>query len=245
MNNNTEQKLLDIVSKNYDEIAEEFHQTRRKPLWAPVVKLTAEIKDGDIVIDIGCGNGRLREVLKNINITYIGVDASQNLLTLAEQNESFRLINQRFILGNILSLDQLKLPPADHVFCLAVLHHLPGNYLQAKGLNQLLTICKPNGRIVFSAWRLWTNWQMLSNRHYRIAKLITNSFFKKLFGLSELDFGDLLFQWGKNNNRWRYYHAFTKKGLLRLCQKTHAQNINIIYDNYNYYCVLKNSNSVK
>ncbi len=44
----------------------------------------AEIVDGQKVLDLGCGNGRLLNVLQNKNIDYIGVDNSENLLLNAQ-----------------------------------------------------------------------------------------------------------------------------------------------------------------
>ncbi|PIX02803.1 SAM-dependent methyltransferase, partial [bacterium (Candidatus Gribaldobacteria) CG_4_8_14_3_um_filter_42_11] len=41
------------------------------------------VKDGDKVLDVGCGNGRLVKAFENKKISYLGVDNSEKLIKLA------------------------------------------------------------------------------------------------------------------------------------------------------------------
>src|SRR4030042_3054650 len=86
MDKSTRQKLQVLVKRNYDEIAEDFNETRNKALWPELVKLASGVKDGDSVLDVGCGNGRILEAFKGKSIKYLGVDGSDRLVEIAKQN---------------------------------------------------------------------------------------------------------------------------------------------------------------
>jgi ubiquinone/menaquinone biosynthesis C-methylase UbiE len=69
------------VYEVYDRIAPHFSHTRYKP-WPKIEKfLNEELKDGDIVLDIGCGNGKYMGV--NPNLLMIGTDRSMGLIKTA------------------------------------------------------------------------------------------------------------------------------------------------------------------
>lgn len=69
------------VYEVYDRIAPHFSHTRYKP-WPKIEKfLNQELKDGDIVLDIGCGNGKYMGV--NPNLLMIGTDRSMGLIKTA------------------------------------------------------------------------------------------------------------------------------------------------------------------
>ena len=86
MDRQTQKNLLTLVKSSYEEIADQFNQTRKKYLWPELIKLTKEIKTGDKILDVGCGNGRLLEAFGDKKISYLGVDNSEKLINLAEKN---------------------------------------------------------------------------------------------------------------------------------------------------------------
>lgn len=230
MNKNTQKKLLETVSRNYEEIAEGFSETRGKPLWKEVERLVENVEFGASVLDVGCGNGRLLRALKDKNIKYLGVEPSEGLLVEA-RNE---FPDQKFTVGNILDLGSVPEYDFDYVASIAVIHHLPGADLRIQALKQLKNKIKKDGVIIVTAWNLW------AKPKYR--KMIFKSFLLKLMGKNNMDFGDILFDWRKDKDKFlsqRYYHAFTKGELKKIVKKAGLKISEYKKDEYNYYLVLK------
>ena len=56
-----------------------------------------------------------------------------------------------------------------------------------------------------------------------------------------MDFGDVLFDWLSDKGEYigkRYYHAFRKHELKKICKKAGLKIERIYKDEYNYYAVL-------
>ena len=102
------EKIKEILEKNksdWNELALGFSQTRRN-LWFEFEDFKPYTKEGDKILDLGCGNGRLYELFKNKNIEYIGIDQSEELIEIARLNSKFQIPNskQSFIVGDALNL---------------------------------------------------------------------------------------------------------------------------------------------
>ena len=221
-------KLLKIVHDNYRDIAAQFDVTRKKYIWPELAKVLSGLKDGDSLLDVGCGNGRLIENLGNKNISYLGVDNSEELIKLAKINYP----EQNFKVLDILKLETLT-QKFDLVISVAVLHHLPSQELRLEALKKLKSVTTPGGQIIFSVWKLW------SNKKYQ--KYLWQNIWQKLTFKSNLDFGDLLFPWKNNRGEAvseRYYHAFTKKGLKKLLNLAGLKNCKLYSDQHNYWVVI-------
>jgi len=124
MNKDVQQQLLKLVKKNYEEIAEDYDRTRRKhsdPLFTELKKHAQRVQKGDKVLDAGCGNGRLLELLPE-QVEYLGVDSSEKLIKICRE----RFSSYRFRVMDILNLKELEEKEFDHIFSVAVLHQIPG-----------------------------------------------------------------------------------------------------------------------
>jgi len=230
MDKKTSDNLLKLVKTSYNQIADDFNTTRQKPIWPELIKITKNIDDSLVhktVLDVGCGNGRLAELFFNRNISYLGVDNCANLLNLAKNNYQ----PNAFVEGDVLELSQVNGHNFDYVFCVAVLHHLPGTKLRLEALKQLKSKTKPGGTIVVTVWNMW------SQKKFR--HLIAKFLFLKLLGKHTMDFGDIIFNWGSSAGSERYYHAFTNKELKKLIKQADLKLDQLYHDKYNYYLILK------
>lgn len=228
MDKQTQNKLLDLVRRNYEEIAEEFQLSREKPLWPEIVNLARAVKDTDRVLDVGCGNGRLIQALLLKKIYYLGLDQSDALLAFARQKYPDKTFRQ----GDILRLGEVPEMNFDLVFAVAVLHHLPGPDLQTAALRQLKNKIKPGGRIIILVWN------MRAQKKFR--RLIWKFSLLKLIGKNRMDWGDVIFSW-KNPDRsalsQRYYHAFRPPELKKLIKRAGLKVEKIYSDCYNIYAI--------
>jgi tRNA (uracil-5-)-methyltransferase TRM9 len=226
MDRETQNELLEVVRRNYREIADDFSQTRQKYLWPEIIKLAGIVKNGDRVLDVGCGNGRLLGAWKDKNVDYLGVDASREFSKIAGQHYPER----KFVVGDILRLGEIAEVDFDYVFCIAVLHHLPGRELRVAALKQLRNKIKSDGRIILSVWNLW------SRKKYR--RLIYKFALLKLMGKNKMDFSDIVFDWKNEAGKTRYYHAFCRSELRRIIEQSGLKIEKLYKDQYNYYAVL-------
>lgn len=202
-------KILNKVKENYAIIAPHFSQTRQK-FWNEMRDFAESMVPGDHVLDLGCGNGRLYDTLKDKSINYTGVDNSLELLDFAKkrwgENES-----RQFLLGDVTNLDWWKGKKYNVVFLIATLHHIPSAELRKKVLENVSKVLTPSGFLIMTNWALF-------RKKYLV--FLARNIILKLFGRSDLDFSDATVPWKSNEGgeilAERYVHAFTLRELKRL-----------------------------
>ncbi len=223
------QELLNLVKRNYQEIAADFDVTRKKEIWPEIREFAEQVKTSDKVLDLGCGNGRLLEAFSDKTIDYLGLDNSAELIKLAETNYP----DKKFIVGDVLDLKEVADNYYDYIFCLATLQHIPGRELRLKALQEMAGKLKNGGKLIISNWNLWSQ-----KKHRR--QLIKN-YWLKLIGRCDLGYNDIIFPW-KNaqgeEKSIRYYHAFAKKELKKLARLTNLPILELKRDKYNFWLVL-------
>lgn len=200
--------LLKKTKQDYNLIAEHFASGRYS--IAPEKDLFSNyITRGDVVLDLGCGDGRLFQIFRDKNIDYTGIDISEKLIEIAKRKNP----NTKFIVG-----DALKLPFPDNsftkVFNIAVLHHIPSKKLRLQLLSEAKRVLKPDGLLILTVWNLWDK--------KSAKKLFLKYTLLKLIGKSKLGFRDILFPWQGRDKKvvvHRYFHIFSKKEIKRLVQK--------------------------
>jgi len=228
MNKDTQRELLKIVKKNYEDDARTFDETREKPIWPPLLELLKSVELEARVLDVGCGNGRLLKVLAERQIKYIGVDQSESLIKICQE----KYPEYKFAVEDILNLGELPEYDFDYVFCVAVLHHLPGADLRLNALRQLKNKIKSGGKIILTVWNMWPQ------EKYR--KMLIKFSLLKLVGKNKMDFGDVLFDWRAPGGLMskRYYHIFYQRELVKLAKKAGLKIVKKFKDQFNYYLVL-------
>jgi len=138
--------------KAYNDIASLFSSTRDY-LWDDLKTLRQYTKDGNTVLDLACGNGRLYQLFDGLSIRYTGMDQSEELIQRAR--EKFSGID--FIVG-----EMTKLPFEDDMFdviyCIAAFHHLMSPDLQLASLGEMKRVLKSGGRVIMTNWNRYNNW---------------------------------------------------------------------------------------
>lgn len=218
------QKILEETKRNFDQIAEEFSATRRWP-WEILKNFINYLKEGDKILDIGCGNGRLYELLKDKQIEYIGIDNSQKLIEIAKKR--FQVPSSKLQV-KFLVTDALDLPfkenEFDAVFMIAVLPHIPLKELQIKVLKEAWRVLKIDGYFFITCWNFLQPKLFFRNFLNRIKN-------PKLY--QGFGFKDFLTPWKTREGKtiFRFYHAFFgKKELKNLLKKTGFEVKEIYYE---------------
>lgn len=174
MDTETINRLNAINRAFYAAVADDFDQTRGTA-WPGWQRLLPYLNAPLSVLDVGCGNARfalfLHDNLSSIPhqspssdsvlstqypvLSYTGLDSSPALLAHAQtalagkSNVTFTL-EQRDIVENPPDSGQYDL-----VVLLGVLHHIPGYAQRQNFMRQLAARVKPNGLLVFAAWRFY------------------------------------------------------------------------------------------
>ena len=202
MNPSYAKYLIEKTKDYFDKNVDSFSGSRNR-LWPEFEELKKYMKGGEKILDLGCGNGRLFELFKNRNVKYTGVDTSVEFIERAREK-----YGDYFVVA-----DAFNLPFSDNSFdsiwAIAFFHHIPSKQLRLKILKEIKRVLKKDGKIIATCWNFY-------QLHY--LRILLKFTFRKLFGLSRLDFKDVLLS-PKKLKIQRYYHAFTKKELKKLFQK--------------------------
>ena len=204
MRKKTSDQIRHGVVDSYGAIAGEFDQTRVRQ-WPEFEGFSTYVLSGDKILDLGCGNGRLFEILKPKKIDYLGVDNNSALIDKAKS----RFPDAEFQLGDMVDLE---LPDRcfDVVFSVAVFHHIPGPALRTKSIRQIRRVLKDRGILILTAWNLF-QWRFAWAWALSLLSFIVHFGFK-------CSWNDLWVSWG-NFPLKRYYHAFLPNELLRYFPK--------------------------
>jgi len=214
-------ELLSKVIHDYDKIAEEFDNTRNHS-WQEFENFLKYIENGTKIADLGCGNGRFYEFLrKNLQIEYIGIDNSKNLLNIA-QKKYFKDENAKFIEGDLINTG-LDDDSIDLIVAIASFHHLPGKETRKRSLQEMHRILKNKGILIISVWNLFQE---------KYKKYIWKARIKHILSLGKYDWRDTMIPWGKSGTQ-RYYYAFKTKELQQLLE-THGFKVIEAVTNNNF-----------
>jgi ubiquinone/menaquinone biosynthesis C-methylase UbiE len=142
---------MNFIKQNkevYNKIAKLFSKTR-KFLWYDLEPLVKYTKNGDKILDLGCGNGRLYQLFQGLSIEYIGVDQSEGQIETAREKYpdlDFKVAEMR----DLPFEDDFF----DNIYCIATFHHLPDEKTRLEALAEMKRVLKSGGRIMFTNWNL-------------------------------------------------------------------------------------------
>lgn len=209
MNKEYAEYLLNRVKDDYDKIAEDFDLKRN--YIPPDFKLLKNyIEKEEKMLDLGCGNGRLKEI-SGENI-YYGADISSKLIEIARK---------RYPEGNFLLINPSFLPFEDgffdKVFSLSVFHHIPSREMRIEFLKEIKRVLKPNHCVILTVWNL---------KGKKIKKLLIKYIILRFLGKSKLDYKDIFYPWKSMKGEvviQRYIHVFSCRELRKLFKEAGFQ----------------------
>jgi len=151
----------------YSRRASEFSDTRKQPWpgWRRVLELARDYLKGSriSVLDLGCGNGRFFDELgpalgsPKVEISYLGIDASWPLLTLAARTVAAGgWSTSRLVVADLVHRPLAELEAAtrfDLIVNFGLMHHVPSR----KARRRLLVACagrlRQGGVLAVSFWQ--------------------------------------------------------------------------------------------
>ena len=217
--------LLKKTVRDYNLIAKDYSRTRAF-IPGDIKALGNYTLEGERVLDSGCANGRLIEVLRDKKVDYFGVDISERLIEIAKEKylypvksdkvgaKQFNRARAKFQVADALSL---PFPDNyfDKIYSISVLHNIPSTEFQLRYLKEARRVLKPGGLLILRVWDFW--------KRRGASELIFKYTFLKLIGKSQLDFKDVFVPWKDSRGKivaQRYFHCFTKRELENLVRES-------------------------
>lgn len=197
MQENTAEQLIKLNQDLYNKVAEDFSNTRKEIWEQEIIDFVKNIQRNSTVLDLGCGNARLYQILSNKSINYLGIDSSNSLINLDKKNYP----EAKFKVGDGLKIKYKN--KFDYIISIAVLHHVPSEELQIKFLTNCKKALKKDGILFLSVWNRWQ------------AKYKKYFLDKKTF--DDMNKADILVPW--KGGKSRFVHAFKINELKTLAKK--------------------------
>jgi ubiquinone/menaquinone biosynthesis C-methylase UbiE len=201
-------KIMKKVENDYDAVAKEW-DVSRFVARANQIKVASRIKNGDRVLDVGCGNGVFYPVLVDKSINYIGLDISKKLLALAKKKalKNKGKAKVKFIKGIITKLPFIN-NQFDCVCAFAILHHVPSGELRAQAVQEIWRVLKPGGKVAVTVWNMFSDF---AEKKFNVSEQLKNN-------KEGWDYNDVAIPWKGTAGKvvQRYLHAFTKNELNEL-----------------------------
>lgn len=200
MKNEEVQKILNQTKDIYDEVADKYSSVRSGP-WKEMDFLFGKfLRSEDKVLDMGCGNGRFYQSFIDNDVSYVGIDNSENLIKIAQSEYP----QGEFVLASALNLP-FSAETFDCVYSIAVLHHMPTKELRIRFIEEAKRVLKVGGYMVITVWDM-TEKAEQQKKPFNIFNLFEN----------RLDEGDIFIPWYGAQDC--YFHSFSMEELRALIE---------------------------
>lgn len=169
--------------------------------------LTRHFTKPGVLVDLGCGTGRLLVPFARKGFQCVAVDLSRPMLeVVGRKAEAERLPIDR-VLTNFVQLDGLKDASADYVICMfSTLGMVRGRANRAIVLRHVARLLKPDGLFVLHLHNRWYNLFDAQGRGWLVGNAL-----RSLRGIEEP--GDKVFDYRGIPNM--FLHVFTRGEMLR------------------------------
>jgi SAM-dependent methyltransferase len=132
---------------------ERFWQAGEEVIDLILEKVGMSIRPGDVVLDIGCGLGRLSRALAGRAQKVIALDVSEEMLVRARELNA-QVPNVEWVLGNGVSLEGVRDASVDVVVSHVVFQHIPDPRITLGYIREMGRVLRPGG---WAAFQVSTN----------------------------------------------------------------------------------------
>ncbi|ETB58920.1 hypothetical protein YYC_03674 [Plasmodium yoelii 17X] len=227
----------EYVRDVYNQIAQHFCYTRYKP-WHNVENIINQEKEGNIIVDVGCGNGK--NLKASSKYCFIGFDFSLHLLKTAKKKP-----NTDIFLANCINIP-IKSNIADLCISIAVIHHLGTHESRRKAVSEMVRCTKVGGKILIYVWAYEQKENVVGNRKFDSQDIFVPWYLQQQH-MSETnvenDSSDKIAYTPAPKNLLkfqRYYHVFKREELYGLCTSINGIHVeDFFFDNNNWAILLK------
>ncbi len=168
---NIQNSVIEFYSKfSYPLIPYPFSRNHKQLMRRVLSCCNLELKDlkGLKVLDAGCGTGEKSIFMARYGAHVTAIDINENQLKQAKKNMEKYNVNVNFVRDDLVNLKHNE--KYDLIVCLGVLHHTPN---MKRGLENLLNLLKPNGKIVVALYNSYSRFP------YRLVRAPLHFFIKK------------------------------------------------------------------
>ena len=233
VDDNTIQRINALNREFYQTFSGSFSASRYQ-VQPGVKQIAKHFPSTGNILDIGCGNGNLMQVLQQNDFrgTYAGVDFSENLIIESQHVfqtlDSDPVFQTHFSVFDLVMSDWNEFPLKmewDVICAFAIFHHIPGKENRSRIFRHIQNILKPKSEFIFSVW------QPQNSLHLKKRFQAWNE-----VGLleSDVDEGDFLLDWKAeqsvdNKVGFRYVHIFNQDELEKLAAEIGFSIIECFY----------------
>lgn len=194
--------MANEVKDFYDRHWQRFDVSRVR-IWKCVKEFTSTLLKNSTVLDVGCGNGKNVKYLLDNDIKAYGIDFSEKLVEVCKRKKLDVKV------GNALDIP-FDDNSFDNVISIAVIHHLQKEEDRIKAINEMIRVCKNNGKILVSVWAVEQSGQEVQNRTFV--------------------YGDNLVKW---ENDERYYFIYDEEHIKKFVKNFNVTNL--VWERGNWY----------
>lgn len=203
------ERLVALNRAFYERFAEDFAASRATPQPGYQKLLDWIPPDAYRVLDVGCGNARFANFLREQGrqIAYTGVDFSPSLLAEAPHHpEDTLLVRDLLSPDSLASLGRYKV-----IVCLSTLQHVPGHANRVRLMKEMASHLEQNGRLLLG------NWQFLDSGRQR-GKI--RPWAEAGLRVEDVEPGDYLLSWQRGGYGLRYVASIDEAATSVLAAKS-------------------------
>lgn len=212
------------IIRTYDSIAADFDETRYKP-WPDTIEFAKRFDKDDLILDLGCGNGRDLRHFESVGLNVAGVDISMGQLKVVKKRAE---TPPMLVRGDVCKMP-FKDNAAKGAILVATLHHLPKGDDRLGAMNETYRCLAQDGICLLGVWAR------------EQAKFEENMERARVELGKDWEQGDMLLDWKLPDGRVfkRYYHLFSEKEFSEMLVASDFEVERKYFSCDNHYALLR------